>query len=50
MIRSQVHDKADLMNSVLTIGFLIMLTLLIKSLLMDNDAPSAQPRYVEPFR
>lgn len=28
------------MNSVLTIGFLMMLTVLVKSLLMDNDVPS----------
>ena len=27
------------MNSVLTIGFLVMLTQLVKSLLLDNDAP-----------
>ena len=38
------------MNSILTVTFLIALTLLIKSLLMDNDAPSHQPQYVDPLR
>ncbi len=38
------------MNSILTVGFLIMLTLLVKALLLDNDAPDYQPQPVEPSR
>lgn|GEM_PF-7070833 len=35
------------MSSIFTVGFLVMLTLLVKSLLLDNDTPSCQSRHVE---
>ena len=38
------------MSSVFTVGFLVMLTLLAKSLLLDNDARDPQPQYVKSNR
>jgi hypothetical protein len=38
------------MNDVLSIGLLIMLTLLVKALLVDNDAPNLKPQPVESNR
>lgn len=35
------------MDSILAVGFLIMLTLLVKALLLDNDAPQTKPQYVK---
>ena len=38
------------MHSVLTVGFLIVLTLLAKALLLDNDTPRQRSQLVEPLR
>lgn len=46
--RCPSSNETASMNSVLTIGFVVMLTFLVQALLMDNDATHGEQ--VEPVR